>query len=290
MADDVDQIYERKQAMIILNTSARNTPKRARLREAEEWLQATGWQVTWRETTRAGDATSIAAEAAETGLPLLFVCGGDGTLSEAANGLAGSETALGVIPAGTVNLWARELDLLKKPLEAVQLATKGRRRRIDLGQAGDRNFMLMAGYGLDGTISHRVSPRLKMRFGAAAYVISALRETLRYRSSRLTLRLDGEEHTADMLMLVAGNTRRYAGITQITSRATADDGLLDVCVYMGRRRMDIMMHAARTLMQRHLQSRNVLYRRVQKLEIRWGRPPLVQIDRDPGSELPAGIN
>ena len=149
----------RRETLIIVNPAAHNVPSRKRLDEAERWLRSQGWQVEWRQTEGPRQATELAAAAAARGLPLLFVCGGDGTLNEAANGLAGSETALAPIRAGTVNIWAKEVGFPRKPAQAVQAAVEGDRRRIDLGRAGDRYFLLMAGYGLDGAIARRVHAR-----------------------------------------------------------------------------------------------------------------------------------
>jgi len=252
------QLTDRKEAVIIVNPVAHNAPKPKSLKAVDEWLREQGWRVQWRETAGRGDAISLAARAAEEGMPLVFVCGGDGTLSEAANGLAGSETALAVIPAGTVNIWAREAGLLKKPLEAVQLAIQGQRRKVDLGRADSRYFLLMAGYGVDAAVVGNVSPRVKGRLGATAYVLSALRELFRFRGSAIQMLLDGEAVGADVLMLVAGNTRKYAGLVEITPTAKADDGLLDVCVYTGRGMGDLLLHGIRTVVKRHRGSKKVL--------------------------------
>src|SRR5439155_1149464 len=130
--------FERREVVVIVNPAAHNAAKRKALAAANEWLRDHGWKAEWAETSEAGEAKAVAAMAAEHRVPLVFVCGGDGTLNEAVNGLAGSETAVSVIPSGTVNLWAREMGLLKKPAEAVRLAVQGVRRRIDLGRAGSR--------------------------------------------------------------------------------------------------------------------------------------------------------
>ncbi len=279
----------RRETLVIVNPAARNLPGRRRLEEADRWLRDHGWRVEWAETASPGEATGLAARAAEGELPLLFVCGGDGTLSEAANGLAGSGTALAVIPAGTVNIWAKEVHIPRKPLEAVRLAVGGERRRVDLGRAGERYFLLMAGYGLDGAIARRVSHKVKGRLGATAYAIAAVRESLRYRGSPVRLRLDEEECEGEVLMLVAGNTRNYAGLAEVTPGALADDGLLDVCVYQGRGTLDIALHAARTALRRHRRSRKVLYRRVRRLEMEWAEPLLVQLDGDSYGESPTTV-
>jgi len=279
----------RSETLIIVNPAAHNVPSRKRLDEADRWLRSKGWQVEWRQTEGPRQATELAAAAAARGLPLLFVCGGDGTLNAAANGLAGSETALAPIRAGTINIWARELGYPRKPALAVKTAVEGDRRRIDLGRAGDRYFLLMAGYGLDGAIARRVHLGMKSRLGAATYLFAAVREALRYRSSPVTLRFDSEERDAEVLMLVAGNTRNYAGLAEITREAQADDGLLDVCVYEGKGTVDIVLHVLRTVLRRHLRSKKVTYRKVRRLEFARGEPLPVQLDGDEFEGSPATV-
>ncbi|MEX0682851.1 MAG: diacylglycerol kinase family protein [Dehalococcoidia bacterium] len=273
--------FDRKEAVLIFNPAAHNTPILRRRREAEEWLRETGWRFRWEQTSGGGQATHIAARAAAEGVPLVIVCGGDGTLNEAANGLAGSDTALGMMPGGTSNIWAREMQISRSPLEAVQLMATGERRLIDLGKAGDRYFVLFAGYGIDAQITRNVSLGVKQRLGAAAYGISAFREALRWRSRPMTVRIDGAQQRLSVLMAFAGNTRLYAGLTKITPMAIADDGLLDVCIYQGRGKRDIALHVTRTLLQMHRKSDYVIYKRARKLEFDWDEPLPVQVDGDP---------
>jgi diacylglycerol kinase (ATP) len=276
-----------QETVVIVNPVARKLPARGRLQEADDWLREHGWKGQWLETAGPGDATRLAAQAAERRAPFVFVCGGDGTLNEAINWLAGTETAVGIIPAGTVNLWAREMRLLKRPADAVRLQLEGERRRVDLGRAGDRYFLLMAGYGVDAAVARQVSPKVKGRLGAAAYALAAAREAMRYRSSRTELIVDGETKALEVFMVLAGNTQGYAGVTKITPEARVDDGLLDICVYEGRTRMDIIAHAGRTLLRLHRGSRGVIYRRARHLQFVWhGRPLPAQLDGEPMEQSP----
>jgi YegS/Rv2252/BmrU family lipid kinase len=281
--------FERKEAVLIVNPAAHNLPALKRRREAEDWLRETGWRFRWEQTTEGGQATAMAARAAAEGVPLVLACGGDGTLNEVANGLAGTDTALGTLPAGTSNIWAREAGISRKPLDAARLMTTGERRLIDLGKAGDRYFMLFAGIGVDAQITRNVSLNMKRRVGAAAYGVAAVREALRWRSRPVTVRLDGVEQRLDVLMAFAGNTRLYAGLTKITPNAVVDDGLLDVCIYQGAGRLDIAMHTARTLLQSHNKARKVLSQRVRRLEFDWEEPPPLQLDGDPVGDCPREI-
>lgn len=277
---------KRREATIIVNPAAHNAPKRPRLQEADDWLRAQGWKAEWQETRAAGEAAGMAAAAAAAGVPLVFVVGGDGTLREAVNGLVGTETALAHVPAGTSNLWAREVGFKRRPVRAVEQAITGERRKVDVGQAGEEYFLLMAGYGIDAAVTQNVSLDVKGRVGAAAYALASVREALRYRGTHMRLRFDDEEVEGHVLMLIAGNTRLYAGITQVTPEAVVDDGLLDVRVYMGRGRVDLIRFALQTLFRRHRGSGRVIYRRVHELHMDWEAPLPVQLDGDPCIDSP----
>jgi YegS/Rv2252/BmrU family lipid kinase len=281
--------FERKECLIIVNPRAHQAPRRRYLLDASDWLESRGWKVGWAETSAPGDATAISARAAAEGVPLIFACGGDGTLNETINGLAGTDTTMSVIPAGTVNLWARELHMLRPPLDAVQMAVLGERRRIDLGKAGERYFLLMASYGVDASVTHHVSPRVKGYMGAPAYGLAAARQALTFHPVPIEVTLDNEVRWMQVLMVLAGNTQLYAGFAKVAPDAKVDDGLLDVCIYQGRGKPEILAHATRTLLRLHRRSRNVVYRRVKRLHLAWEHPLPLQLDGDPYPESPAEI-
>src|SRR5207247_1264597 len=108
-----------------------------------------GWTVDIQPTLEPGDGTRIAREAAAQGYDVVVAAGGDGTVNEVVNGLAGTETALAALPIGTVNVWVRELGLPLHPRAAAEALLGAQVRAIDLGRAGDRYFLLMAGVGFD---------------------------------------------------------------------------------------------------------------------------------------------
>lgn len=281
--------FDRKEALIIINPAAHNAESQRRMEQMYLAMQAEGWQISWSETKGRGDATAAAARAAEQDVPLVIACGGDGTVSEVANGLAGSQSALGVIPTGTSNIWAREIGLSKKPWEAGLRMIYGEKRLVDLGKAGDRYFLLLAGFGIDAAVTQSVPLSVKDKVGAAAYALAAAKELMRWRSQPIAVRIDGVERKLDVLMAFIGNTRLYAGLTQITPTAVVNDGRLEVCIYSGRGRRDIVAHAARTLLQLHRKSEKVLYRRARRIEFDWNEPLPVQLDGDPLDDCPREV-
>lgn len=261
-----------RRALFIVNPVARGVPSSARLEMAAAWLESQSWHATLEPTGGKGHATTLACEAAESGCDVVVACGGDGTVNEIANGLAGTETALAVIRGGTANVWAKEVAIPRDPLAAVRLVSEGRRRRMDLGVVeGDegqrRFFLLMAGAGLDGYVVRRVPERVKQRLGAAAYVFYGLRESLRFRPEPASLLIDGEAVTAHLLWLLAANTRSYGGVINVASDALADDGLLDVFVFEGRGIRRTFGHGLRILRRKYDGAKDVVHRRASAIEI-----------------------
>src|SRR3984957_4972678 len=151
-----------------------------------------GWEAEplWLETRPDETGERLTRDAVQAGVDLVLASGGDGTVSACAGGIAGSGIPLGVLPCGTGNLLARNLGLPLSVDEALTVALTGSDRRLDVGTANDRPFVVMAGIGFDAEMLDGADERLKSRVGWAAYVLSALRH-LRDRPARVTLRADG---------------------------------------------------------------------------------------------------
>lgn len=278
--NEAPEVLKRREALVIVNPVAHNAPSKKRLREANTYLKERGWSLEWVWTQKERDAIEIAGRAAEHKVPLVLVCAGDGTLNEAVNGLAGSQTAVSVMPAGTSDLWAREAGIPRRPLDAVKEIERSQPVAVDLGRAGERYFLLMAGFGIDAAVTENASPALKRRLGATAYVLSAMREVFRFKGREGRVRLDGETVDVNALQVIAGNTQRYAGVTKITPNARINDGLLDVCVYQGNGAGDILAHALRTMLRRHLRSDKTIIRRVKHMELEFEPAFSTQVDGD----------
>ena len=192
---------------------------------ARTTLQEAGWQVEMKQTAGPGDATQFAREAVAAGIAVVVVAGGDGTVNEALQGLAGQRrTALAVLPGGTVNVWATELGAAEHEPDIAQRIARGRRQTVDLGRVNDHYFLMMASIGFDATASAAVADStpltwLKRLAGPVAYGLAALRTATHFRGRRVTIEIDGVSVTRRLLMLVVGNTRLYGGVAEITFRA-----------------------------------------------------------------------
>ena len=131
-------------------------------------------------TTAAGDATIKAQQAAQAGYHAVIAAGGDGTVNQVMNGLVGTSTALGTLPLGKVNIWAREMGLPMDLSKAAESLMKSELAQIDVGIAGNRYFLLMAGIGFDAAVKAMVSAAEKKMLGAIAYIKQAIQIAWNY--------------------------------------------------------------------------------------------------------------
>jgi YegS/Rv2252/BmrU family lipid kinase len=191
-------------------------------------------------TTAPGDATRLARECAESGYELVVAVGGDGTINEVVNGLAGSETALGVIPAGTVNVFSLLMKLPSDLDGACRVLAEREIRRVDLGKINHRYFLSMAGVGFDAFVIHRVDSRLKKAWGAIAYAVVAAVQYFIYPFRQITLQADHQTITKRGYFLIVGNGKYYGGDMVLSPLADLSDGLLDVCLLKRKRLWNVL--------------------------------------------------
>jgi diacylglycerol kinase (ATP) len=226
---------------VIINPSAGK--KTAVLAELNTVFQQAGVRWSVEITQGDGDGSRMARNLVEQGAELVAVYGGDGTVSEVATGLAGTDTVLGVLPGGTGNVLAYDFGVPRDFVEATRLLVSEHAIRIiDMGAIGDRKFLLRVGVGFETLVVERTPRSLKDRFGLLAYGIGGLQALLETRSLRYKLEMDGEKFEAEGVVCTVANSG-HLGLPGMSLSPSIDieDGLLDVIVL---RKVDI-----RTLIQ-----------------------------------------
>lgn len=194
-------------------------------------LEHQGVAVEVRTTNAPREALFIAEEFAAR-VDAVVAVGGDGTVNEVINGLAGRDVPLGIVPAGTVNVLALELGLPFNVEKACETIARGRTTTLDLGRVDGRRFILMVGVGLDALTIRELDPRAKRRYRELAFVWTGLRSYLRHPPLEFSLLVDGERHTATYA--VVGNCRYYGGRFGVTTRADPTDGVFDILLHRDR--------------------------------------------------------
>jgi diacylglycerol kinase (ATP) len=282
-------LTDQRRALLLVNPDARRPPPRDRLMEGVEWLRGQGWEVALPAVSDETNLMRLSSQAATDGYDCVVACGGDGTLHGVLNGLAGSSTALACVPAGTANVWAREVNIPSDPVSALRLLEEGKRLRLDTGCVSGRSFLLMASAGLDSLVASQVGGPFKRHLGSLAYLWRAAMELPRFRGLHAEIEIDGDQVQASILGILAGNTRSYGGMLEIASEARADDGLLDVCVFLGAGRRRFLSHLLRTLRGRHVLDESVLYRRAHHVGLKTLGPWPVQADGEVFAQTPVTI-
>lgn len=185
-------------------------------------------------TERAGHARELAAAAAAAQADLVIVWGGDGTLNDVGSALAGSRTALGLIPAGSGNGLAHALRVPGDPYQALDKALGPSSRRIDVGVIGHRRFLNVAGIGADARIARLFNRRARGSRGRWPYISIGLTQAIRYRSNEYRVELDGSEVRGRALLIAFANGCEYGMGAILAPRAALDDGWLDAFVIEDR--------------------------------------------------------
>ncbi len=281
---------------MIYNPSAGGKTTREQVLTAVAEFRARDWSVDVAETTRAGDGLRLARQAAAEKLDALIAVGGDGTMNEAANALVDSQTALGVLPRGTGNVWARELGLPLGDLAAgARLLADARTYAIDVGEVrgngfDPRVFVLWCGVGFDAAVTRAIEPQrdLKRRFGKLLFAMVGLRQAWEYRGTRVRLHVDQKKMRRRVILAIASNAQLYAAIARLAPEARLDDGALDLIIFKGAGFAETALHFARVILGLHLRDPKVEMHQCASVHIAAKNLP-VQVDGEPIGFTPVDI-
>src|SRR5262245_16401316 len=223
-----------KRGLLIYNPTAGQRNLRPRMNALIDRMRHRGLELLNVPTSGPGDATEIVRTFLPRGLDVVAVCGGDGTVSEAANGLAGVDVPLAVLPGGTSNVLAVELGIPLSIARAEEVLQRGVPRDIRFGHADGRLFLLWAGVGIDARVMGQMNKVLKRHLGRAGIFGTALSEFLQYEFPRLEVEIDGAKHEATFAVIC--RARHYAGRWIIAPDARLERDDFDVLLFAHRDR------------------------------------------------------
>jgi diacylglycerol kinase (ATP) len=245
--------HDIKDALLIYNpTSGRKRHRRfAEIEQAVRILKDAGITAELAPTTGPEAATKVARLAVGARRGMVIACGGDGTINEIVNGLAGSQVPMALLPAGTANILAKELAIPWDIPRAARLIRGGTVRRIALGIAcplngnhssaissGGRYFLSVAGAGPDGAIVNGVHAGLKKTAGVVAYWAEGFRQLFQYGFPEMRVRSGGAERRATII--VVGRTAHYGGPFKITTGASLFEDSFEFLTNSKRSRMSYL--------------------------------------------------
>lgn len=266
--------------LLIVNEYAGKGKTKKRWPKLQRYLQNYGLQYDVHFTSKPKEAVEIARQAAENHYSRVIAVGGDGTVNEVVNGIAGRNTIFGVLPTGTGNDLARMLDIPRKLDLAVRRLWNQNEKQIDLMELNGMYIAGAIGIGFDGAIAEDINrASWKKRAGTLGYVLSMLKLLVTFQPFRLDLEIDNRTILFRKCWLVAvGNSKFYGGGMKICPDAVHDDGWLDVCVVHSMSRMELLKLFPSVFSGKHIFHPHVLCLRGKAVEVL--TDPIVPIHGD----------
>jgi diacylglycerol kinase (ATP) len=286
-------------ALLIHNPNAGHggARRRALLDEARNIFAASGIEAELAETKGPGDATEIAHRATIERRQLVIACGGDGTLNEVVNGLAGHSNGhrvpLALLPAGTANIFAKELTLPWDIPSAARRLIRGNVVDIALGlatplhePAKQKYFLSVGGAGPDGMIVYSIDLELKARLGILAYWWQGAREVFRYQFPHFRVTIGG--HSEDSSLVVVGRTKHYGGPFKITTLADLYENKFEVMTLNTRSGLRYLSYLPTLWMKKLRGTTGVFFSKTDSVlcEPLDDNPVYAQVDGEPLGRLP----
>ena len=226
-----------------------------------------------RVTTKPGDAENFSREAVDRGCDLIVAAGGDGTLNAVINGIGERirDVAVGLVPLGTGNDFARSLNLPKDVDESIELLERRRTRQIDLVRVTSdcaRYFVNVSGGGFSGIVDEKLTPEMKKTWGPLAYLRGAAKALPELSAYRTEMLLDDSDQIAlNLYNVIVANGRYVAGGIPIAPEAVVDDGLLDIILIPERPAAQLVLLMGQILLGEHLKNEAIVFRRAARLAV-----------------------
>lgn len=246
-------ILSMRSAVVVYNPAAGRFSVKPFIKSAVDELESAGWQVDAVETQSGDHTVELAKQAAAEKKDAVFAVGGDGTIGNVVNGLIGSQTALGVLPAGTANVWSIELGLYTfswtQPWalrRSASILANAPCHSVDVGLCNQIYFMMWAGIGLDALTIQSMEPRIRLDkfFAFPEYAAKTILNAAQWSGLKLRLWTDEQEVEGHFILAVATNIRHYmGGLSNLSPDAYIDDGLLDLWLFKGSNLGDALRHA-----------------------------------------------
>jgi diacylglycerol kinase (ATP) len=275
-------------ARLIYNPTSGREEMKKKLSDILQRLEQGGIETSTHATTGEGDASRAAAEAVERGFDIIIAAGGDGTLYEIINGMAGMDNRpkLGIIPLGTTNDFARALGIPKFWEFACDLIIAQNTRSIDVGKANQRYFINIAGGGSMTELTYEVPSKLKTMIGQLAYYMKGLEKLPRLRPIKVNIQSPDFTGEEDVMLFLVANSNSVGGFEKLAPLASLDDGLLDVLMLRKCNLAEFLRVASMALRGEHIHDDHIIYFRTKELQVTTADYVQLNLDGEFGGTMP----
>jgi diacylglycerol kinase (ATP) len=283
-----------KSSIILICNPAAKGMSKGKIEQACRLLEQKDYDVELLFTKQRGEAGQLAEDAVKRAPSVIIAAGGDGTFNEVANGIAGSEIPMAILPLGTTNVLAKELGIPDSVEGALAVALNNKPKSVSLGRIAivrdaspvSRYFILMAGVGFDGKTVYGINETFKKISGKGAYLFSGVKTLLRFDPDELAVTVDGKTYTA--YSLIVGNASKYGGHFRVTPDVRLIDPILHVCLFKRKKRIDTFRYVLGIVTGSHLRFADVEYLKATQIQVKGHAH--IQIDGDYFGMTPAEIS
>jgi len=281
-------------AKLIYNPTAGQIWNQFKPEFAKKFLENRGWNVDISATQEKGDATKQAKIAVDEEYDVVISAGGDGTINEIIQSIAGNNIILGILPVGTTNVLARELKIPLNYERALSILVSGKVVDCDLGMINNKYFSLMAGIGFDAQLVKDVDSFLKKISGIIAFAASTPMTIIKNKATKMKIVLWDQKRKRKVLkrkchQIIISNIETYAIDYIISPSAKFDDGLLNVAIFRTKKLIDFILGLAYIVFNRKSEDKITEHYHISKMTIKTHEPVPIQIDGDHIGFTPANI-
>ncbi|AOT70478.1 diacylglycerol/lipid kinase family protein [Geosporobacter ferrireducens] len=253
----------------------------------ENTLKEKGIDYAMKFTTLKGEAEHIAKEAADGTYEKIVAVGGDGTVYEVINGLAGGTAALGVIPSGTGNDFVKTMKISPKLESALETVLNGEITAIDCGKVNGRYFINVASIGLDAEIVKKTEEMKKYIPGPTAYMAGLFKTLFQYRLQDVEIVIDDWVYKGKITLVAVGNGKYYGGGMKVVPSAKIDDGYFTVCLIKPMSKFKMLRLLPTIFSGDHIQESEVIILKGKKIRVSSKDPMILNTDGDISGTTPA---
>ena len=273
----------------VLNPVAGRGRARQFIKAIESYEKTLGIEYEIAETKFPGHGETLSADACKKGFNHIISVGGDGTLLEVINGVAGEDVCVGIIPCGTGNDFSRSLGLPEKLNEQLKAIHSGKSKRVDLGKANGKYFINVFSFGIDALITQETQKIKKYLPGTFAYVAATIKILMTYRPVEIHMETDETVFKGEVMLVAFGNGQYYGGGMKITPEASLDSGDFQVCIVKALGKRQFIRLFPKVFGGKHIECVEVETSRAKTIKVESKDRVLLNADGDIVGECPVEI-
>ncbi|WP_307339252.1 diacylglycerol kinase [Metabacillus malikii] len=278
-----------QRARIIYNPTSGREAFKKQLPDVLQKFEQAGYETSCHATTCEGDAIEAATLAAKRGFDLIVAAGGDGTINEVVNGVAGLDVRpkIAVIPVGTTNDFARAIGIpLNNVQQAVDVILKGEAKKIDIGQVNGQYFINIAGGGRLTELTYEVPSKLKTMVGQLAYYLKGMEMLPSIRPAEVAIEYDGKLFEGEIMLFLVSLTNSVGGFEKLAPDSKLNDGMFDLLILKKTNLAEFIRIATLALRGEHINDDHIIYTTANRVKVINRDKMQLNLDGEYGGLLP----